>query len=659
MPPGAVPAGRERRADALLLSMPFGAPHLPSLGLSLLKATLERTGRRAEVAYLGLRFVDRAGYRLYQRIAQGAGFLLGEWIFRAALWGPPTPAQTDAFWRANFPDGTARLDPDDAGLKRRVAALQAAATVFVEDCAAAFDWAAYPVVGFTTLFQQDSASLALARRVKECAPATRVVFGGPNCDAEAGHALLRQFPFVDAVFSGPAEDNFPRYLSACLEGREPAAEPGVSVREAATGAVRAPAAWNAPPGALDDTAVPDFDDYFDQIATVAHPIRPQLTFETARGCWWGQKNHCIFCGLNGSSLAFRSKSPARAVDEIQHLARRYAERGVTLLRAVDQIIDVGYLDSVVPALAEAGIRIPIYYETKSNLGRAQVEALARANVRLLQPGIESLSTPLLRHMRKGCTMLQNVRLLKWCQELRIQPLWNLLYGFPGEPREEYARMAALIPAITHLTPPRNSYRVRLARHSPLFTGPERYGVANVRPHPVYRCLHPGLDDRALAERAYHYEFDFADGRTLDHCAPALAAVEAWMRPDGRGALLAFADGDGLMVWDRRPAAAAEWLRLDRSLADLARFCDDIRSTEAVRRRLEETQGRPVSAAEAEAALDALDGRRLVLRERGEVLALAIPAAVPPPPAARIAALPVGLSAPGWGGSNANRTASTS
>lgn len=40
-------------------------------------------------------------------------------------------------------------------------------------------------------------------------------------------------------------------------------------------------------------------------------------------------------------------------------------------------------------------------------------------MRRIQPGIESLSTPTLKLMEKGVSLLQNVRLLSWCAEIGI------------------------------------------------------------------------------------------------------------------------------------------------------------------------------------------------------------------------------------------------
>src|SRR3954465_271775 len=46
-------------------------------------------------------------------------------------------------------------------------------------------------------------------------------------------------------------------------------------------------------------------------------LRPLMLIETARGCWWGAKNHCTFCGLNGETMGFRAKSADRVMTEIE------------------------------------------------------------------------------------------------------------------------------------------------------------------------------------------------------------------------------------------------------------------------------------------------------------------------------------------------------
>ena len=64
------------------------------------------------------------------------------------------------------------------------------------------------IVGFTTVFQQNVASLALAKRIKAILPEVFIVFGGTNCEGVMGAEMVRQFPFVDAVVSGEGDRVF-------------------------------------------------------------------------------------------------------------------------------------------------------------------------------------------------------------------------------------------------------------------------------------------------------------------------------------------------------------------------------------------------------------------------------------------------------------------
>ncbi len=73
------------------------------------------------------------------------------------------------------------------------------------------------------------------------------------------------------------------------------------------------------------------------------------------------------------------------------------------------------------------------------------------------------------------TALQNLRLLKWCAEIGVSAMWNLLYGFPGEAPEEYDRMVELIPSIVHLEAPNFSH-VQIQRFSPYFEKAAEFGL---------------------------------------------------------------------------------------------------------------------------------------------------------------------------------------
>ena len=159
------------------------------------------------------------------------------------------------------------------------------------------------VVGFSCTFQQTVASFALARRLKARFPELVTVFGGASFDGEMGVELARSVDCVDFAVSGEADASFPALLRALATGGDPAAVPGVISRATVT-------APEPPPGSLDDLPVPDYGEYFERaerLKLLQRGARHQawIPFESARGCWWGAKHHCTFCGLNGTAMRFQ------------------------------------------------------------------------------------------------------------------------------------------------------------------------------------------------------------------------------------------------------------------------------------------------------------------------------------------------------------------
>ena len=170
-------------------------------------------------------------------------------------------------------------------------------------------------------------------------------------------------------------------------------------------------------------------------------------------------------------MSFRSKSPERVLDELASQAKRYRS---FRFEAVDNIMDTAYLTKLFPVLVENEMGYEIFYEVKASLRREQLKLMAQAGVTHIQPGIESLSSNVLRLMRKGIRAIQNVNLLRWAQYYDIHVDWNLLWGFPGETEQDYAEQATAIPHLLHLRPPSSANRIWLERFSPLFTEPDTF-----------------------------------------------------------------------------------------------------------------------------------------------------------------------------------------
>jgi ribosomal peptide maturation radical SAM protein 1 len=432
----------------LLVSMPFGALERPALSLGLLKAHCRRLEVPCETLYLTFRFADRIGLGDYLWLCSDEvpyTAFAGEWIFASALYG--LRPYSDAAYIDEILRRTWRLD---SAALARLERVRAKVEPFLEDCLETIPWNEFTFVGFTSVFQQNLASLALAARVKRAHPQPTIAFGGSNWEEVMGVALQRQFPFVDLAFSGEADESFPAVLKARREGRGMQGLRGVTASASNGLAALAKAETIRD---MDSIPVPDFDDFFEQLRTsqTARSITPTLLVETARGCWWGERSHCTFCGLNGATMAFRSKSSDRVVDEFTHLRDRYGVRRVSV---VDDILDMTYFRTVLPKLAAARLGLDFFWEIKANMTHEHIRLLRDAGVRSVQPGIESFSDHVLKLMRKGTTAFRNIELMKWCKEYGVKPYWNLLYGFPGESAEDYEQTIALMRAMWHITRPR-------------------------------------------------------------------------------------------------------------------------------------------------------------------------------------------------------------
>lgn len=591
----------------LLVSMPFGALDRPALGLSLLKSALIRDGHDCRIAYAFEPLVEMIGAETYQWISDDVPYTAfpGDWCFTLPLYG----RDPDRDWAY-----VTRILRDEwqmtAGDISRIVAVREATPRYLDRLEALYPWDSYDVVGFTSTFVQNIASLAMARRLTARDPRPRIVFGGANWEGDMGQALFETFPFVDHVCQGEADESFPALIGALAAGQAAPRIPGVLSRGADP--VRA-----QPVQAMDRLPLPDFSDYFAMRDRTAPDLAATLLMETSRGCWWGAKHHCTFCGLNGEGMGFRVKSPDRALAEFAHVGAYPGE----MLSVVDNILDMGYFGSVLPALAKRPLVQPIFYETKANLSRAQVRGLRDAGILTIQPGIENLSDRVLKLMRKGTTALRNIQLLKWAREYGVGVEWNILYGFPGEVDSDYDDTLGLIPKLAHLQAPSGIGPVRIDRFAPYYETPEAFGITALRPLPVFDHLYP-FESETQARIACYFEADHAASLASPGLVERLGqAIDGWRAQ--RGATLRVVDdGQQLTITDTRRGRALQH-RLKGADRLICLACDKAQSAPGIAQALARAGRGDVSEARITARLDDLVAADLVIRSGSTYLSLGV------------------------------------
>lgn len=456
------PAGAPRRV--LLVCPPFQSTRMASLSVTQLATFLRERGLACDEAYLNLDLARLVGVDCYEEISEHHG-LGAELLFAEGLHGVIGEAAASATLARLFGSVDERRRLRDRLADRCLTRLRAARP---------------DLLGLTTSLNQLLPALWVANLAKTELPEVRIVLGGSACSAPMGQRILQGYPMIDWVVDGHGE--LP--LLELAEGNQPASR----------------LLQNHVAMDLNALPIPNYRRFLAEAGELADHPRFWLAFESSRGCWWGQKIQCTFCGLNGQEMAFRQKAAERVVTEIRSL---WDEHGKNLF-ATDSILSLDHLRQVMPRLATYPSGPRLFYEVKANLSQADIVLLARAGVRSLQPGIESLSTRLLTLLRKGVKAIQNLALLKWSREQGIGCGWNQLCVIPGESAEDYETQLEVMERVPHFSPPQRVNPIRIDRYSPYADRPTEFGWEGIEPGPEYRLFHPHLDDAARRDIAYHF-----------------------------------------------------------------------------------------------------------------------------------------------------------
>ncbi|MEW6367820.1 MAG: RiPP maturation radical SAM C-methyltransferase [Acidobacteriota bacterium] len=630
----------ETGVDVCLVYMPYAPIEPPPLGIALLAGGARRAGLSVAALYPSFMFAERIGYFVYRAVLEAiGGFQIAEWTFSKVAFADFRP--DDETFLSEYLDSERRHDPakfdllfrDEGSFLEALQGIRAAAEPFINELAREIMERQPKIVGCSSTYYQNCSSLALLRKLKELSPGTITMMGGANCEGSMGVVVKRAFPWVDVVVSGEADELFVPLCRRLLEpgkdalGQELPSGVFTSRIQGETPAMDAPVAMVT---GLSELPLPDYSEYFEERASFSYETAlsaPSLSIETSRGCWWGHKGQCAFCGGNGQRICYRAKRPDQVLLEIGALSDRYS---VSRFVATDNILDLSYFTSVLRELA--GTDPPMYsffFSVASNLSEAQCKRLVEAGVTRMQPGIESLHDELLALMNKGNTAVGNIALLKFACENGIKTTWNILVDIPGEQDEWYGEMAELIPLIAHLQPPHKIMSVHFERFSSYHRDQARHGLA-LTPHRWYSYVYPltpgELHDFA---RLFENQNRAAPGETRGRRALEKAAL-AWMQSHSRGEseqeppMLTVREENGRsVIRDTRPCAIANEAVLDDIAAVVYRACHAPRSLETLSRILGSSTERFFSGAAISRAVEDLSERRLLLQLSGRHLALAL------------------------------------
>ena len=150
-----------------LVNMPFCYSKYPSIQLGTLSELMKSRGFGVDCHHLNVRFAHRIGIPLYEVICEKRA-LFGEWLFSSLLFRDnPKHADYPRTFKPVFED-LARQTGQPASSFEDLA--HRIAPQFLTWAMTAIDWGRYKIVGFTSTFDQNVASLTLAKLIKDLYP---------------------------------------------------------------------------------------------------------------------------------------------------------------------------------------------------------------------------------------------------------------------------------------------------------------------------------------------------------------------------------------------------------------------------------------------------------------------------------------------------------
>lgn len=194
---------------------------------------------------------------------------------------------------------------------------------------------------------------------------------------------------------------------------------------------------------LDDQPFPAREYMNNSLYTRPDTDAPMATIQTARGC----PSNCVFCltpEISGKCVRFRSPQNVMA-----ELTECYEKHGIKdfFFKADTFTINADWVKELCELIIDSPLHGKIHFTANSRvnpLKKETLELMKKAGCFLVAFGFESGSDEILKFIKKGATVEQNLRAGKWCHEVGL-PFWGFfVIGFPWETKEHILQTKKII-----------------------------------------------------------------------------------------------------------------------------------------------------------------------------------------------------------------------
>jgi ribosomal peptide maturation radical SAM protein 1 len=470
----------------ILISAPWPLFDHPSIQLGALKAWLQfqHPDISTVASHFYLKIAASIGYTVYKEISKRTW--LAETVYGALLY----PDRFDEIETFFLKEAGRKGMLKGVGFRRITDQVRDVTDEFIIKT----DWDQFGLAGFSVCLCQLTASLYMIRKIKDLFPDLTVVVGGSMLAGETISSLLKHFPCIDFAICGEGEKplaRLVRHLRTTSVSGAIAEIPGVASRKNIE--QNRPVLFSQL-DSLDKLPAPDYKEYFELLSTFSpdKTFFPTLSLELSRGCWWRKTNPsvkrkaCAFCNLNLQWEGYRSKSPDRAVTEIDRMTSNHR---VLSVRLMDNVLPANEAPKIFRRMNKLNKDFKLFCEVRATTSAQTLSLMRGSGVEEVQIGIESLSSSLLKKMNKGTTAIQNLEIMKHCEEFGIKNVSNLLLRFPGSSKDD---VMETLRNLEYAFPFRPLHMVNfwLGLGSEVSGDPSRFEIKSIFNHPNYGKIFP-------------------------------------------------------------------------------------------------------------------------------------------------------------------------
>ena len=281
------------------------------------------------------------------------------------------------------------------------------------------------ILGVTSATLTFNPALEIVKAAKRVLPNCLTLMGGPHVTV-MDEETLQANPYVDVIVRGEGEQTvleLAQLFSETKLGNLSGVE-GITFRK------NRQVTHNPQRGFIQDLdALPyPAHEHFD-VRKYKVSGKTYLPIITSRGCPF----QCAFClASHMCGKGFRARNPKSVVDELEWLRDTY---GAEAFAFYDDTFTYDNKRAVAICEEMRNRKFNLPWDCRTRVDRVTPQLLAtlrKTNCLLIHFGVESGSQEMLNAMRKGTTVEQNARAIKWAKMADISVAISVVVGYPGE-----------------------------------------------------------------------------------------------------------------------------------------------------------------------------------------------------------------------------------